>query len=309
MGLDHLTNLDANEAIFFENELEHLKAKSYDVMRRELRHREYLPVSSEAGPGAETIAYTQYDQVGTAKLIANYADDIPLANVKGRKFTSPVHGIALAFGYSLQDVRAAAMANKRLDDKGMKAMARGIGEKEETVAAFGDTNTGMAGFLNHANVTVASVANPGSGKAWIADSKTPEEIAQDVATSVNTILAATAEKEKPNAVILPVTEYGHIAQKKMTDIEPTILKWVLGNNPWIKSIGTWDKLSTADAAGTGPRMVTYKRDPEALTLEIPQEFEVLPTQQKGLQFLTYGHSRIGGVLFYYPLSCLYTDDL
>lgn len=309
MGLEHLTNLDANEAIFFENELEHLKAKSYDVMRRELRHREYLPVSNEAGPGAETIAYTQYDQVGTAKLISNYADDIPLANVKGKKFTNPVHGIALAFAYSLQDIRGSMMANKRLPERGMNAVARGIAEKEEYVAAFGDTNTGMKGFLNHANVTVASVADPGTGKAWIANSKTPEEITQDMATSVQTIIDATSGKEKPNAIILPELEYGHISMKKMTDIEPTILKWFLANNPHIKSVGTWDKLKTADAGGTGPRMVTYRRDPDALQLEIPQEFEVLPVQQNGLVFTTYGHSRIGGVSYYYPLSALYTDDL
>ncbi len=309
MGLEHLTNLDANEALFFENELEHLKAKSYDVMRRNLRHREYIPVSNEAGPGAETISYTQYDQVGTAKLIANYSDNLPLANVKGRKFSAPVHGMGIAFEYTLQDVRASAMANKRLPEREAAAAARAVAEKEEEIAAFGDTATGMLGFLNHPNVPDIQAHDPGGGRAWIADEKTPDQIAQDMSASVQSILDTTSEKEQPNAIILPVAEYAHISMKRMTDISPTILRWFLENNPWIKSVGTWDKLKLADAAGTGPRMVTYRRDPDALQLEIPQEFEVLATQQVDLRYRTPTHARIGGVSFYYPLSAVYTDDI
>ncbi|HKI87196.1 MAG TPA: encapsulin [Thermoanaerobaculia bacterium] len=308
-ALAHLTNLDANEALFFEQELEHIKAKTYDVMRRELRHREYVPVSNEAGPGAETISYYQYDQVGTAKLISNYADDLPLANVKGKKFSAPVHSMGIGFAYSVQDIRASQMANKRLEQRDATAAARAVAELEESICAFGDANTGMLGFLNHPNVPIIQAADPGGGRAWIADDKTPEEITKDMGASVQSILDTTSEKEKPNAIILPTLEYGHIAQTKMTSIEPTILKWFLTNNPWIQSVGTWDKLKTADDAGTGPRMVTYRRDPDALQLEIPQEFEIFPVQQHNLVFLTPTHARIGGVSFFYPLSAVYTDDL
>ena len=56
-------------------------------------------------------------------------------------------------------------------------------------------------------------------------------------------------------------------------------------------------------------MVTYKRNPEKVTLEIPQEFEMLSTEQHGFVFETPCHMRTGGVIFYYPLSALYTDDI
>lgn len=308
MPLPQLTNLDANEAAFFENELEAMKAKSYDVLRRELRHRQFLPVSNEAGPGAETIAYTQYDQLGTAKLISNYATDLPTANVKGQKFTSPVRSLGIAAEWSLQEVRASAMANKRLEQRQLTAAARAVAELEEDIAAFGDSASGLRGFLNHANVPDQGVVDPGGGTTWIADAKTPEEIVQDMSTAVGTIISTTNDVERPDTIILPSLQHAHIAQKKMTDIEPTILKWFLSANPWITSIGVWDRLKLADGEGNGPRMVVYKRDPDKVQLEIPQEFEILPVQQVNLAFKTPTHSRIGGVSFYYPLSALYVDD-
>lgn len=50
-------NLDANESIFFERELEHVKARSYDIKYPEFKATMLIPVSTEAGPGAETITY------------------------------------------------------------------------------------------------------------------------------------------------------------------------------------------------------------------------------------------------------------
>ena len=52
----------------------------------------------------------------------------------------------------------------------------------------------------------------------------------------------------------------------------------------------------ADAAGTGPRMLTYQRDPEILELIIPQDFEQFPPQARNLAFVVPCHARIGGVV-------------
>ena len=40
-----------------------------------------VPVSSEAPEWAETVTERIYDMVGMAKVIANYADDLPRADV------------------------------------------------------------------------------------------------------------------------------------------------------------------------------------------------------------------------------------
>jgi len=162
-----------------EQELEHIKAKTYDVMRRELRHREYVPVSNEAGPGAETISYYQYDQVGTAKLISNYADDLPLANVKGKKFSAPVHSMGIGFAYSVQDIRASQMANKRLEQRDATAAGFRRLELMATLAgrplysAFGfepieelvDTSTGTEIPLVRMGMSITAPEHAGSARA------------------------------------------------------------------------------------------------------------------------------------------------
>ena len=49
-------------------------------------------------------------------------------------------------------------------------------------------------------------------------------------------------------------------------------------------------------------MVAYDRSPDKLQLEIPVELEMLPVQQKNLEFVVPGRSRLGGLNIYYPLS-------
>jgi hypothetical protein len=304
--------LDAAEAAFFSGELEVIKARSYDILRRELKHRTYIPVSFEAGPGASTISYYQYDQVGTAKLIQNYAEDLPLANVKGRKFSSSVESIGIGFQYSLQEIRASQMAGKNLPDRQMRGAMRANKELEEELSAFGRAGL-FNGFLNHPNVSLISALNPGSrGKRWIADSKSADEINADISLLISTIVTTTAEVEKPNALLMPSAEYIRLATVRIPDTPETMLSWlkrVQADAGLLRDIGTWDKLANADAGGDGGRLVAYDRNPDKVSLEIPQDFEILPAQAVNLAFKVPTHSRFGGVVVYYPLSMCYMDDI
>ena len=105
--MNQFVNLDAGETLFFERELENRKAQTYDVIRAPLKAFELIPVSSTAGAGAESIVYEQYDATGVAKMIANYADDLPRADVKGKEFVAKVKSVGNSYGYSLQEIRAA----------------------------------------------------------------------------------------------------------------------------------------------------------------------------------------------------------
>ena len=83
----NVSQLDADEVIFFEKELESLKSRSFDRKFKQLKARDLIPVSRDADAGAETITYQQFDQVGMAKLIASYADDLPRADVKRKNLS------------------------------------------------------------------------------------------------------------------------------------------------------------------------------------------------------------------------------
>lgn len=294
-------NLDANESIFFARELESVKAKSYDVQYAELKARKLIPVSFEAGPGAETIKYEQYDQVGMAKIIANYAHDLPRADVKGKEFISVVRSLGASFGYNVQEIRAAKMAGKPLEQRRANAAKRAIMQLENTIAFRGDASHNLGGLLNAANISEVTIPNDGTGASKLWSTKTPDQILRDMNLVANTPSELTKMVETPDTMLLPVAQFNFISSTRLsTASDTTILKYFLANNPYIKAIEPLNELDSFYAGDDG--IFVYKRDPEKLTMEVPQDFEQFPEQEQGLEFVVPCHARCGGVIVYYPLS-------
>lgn len=302
-------NLDANETIFFARELEVIKARTYDVVYPELKATSLIPVSFEAGPGAETITYEQYDQLGAAKIIASYADDLPRVDIKGKQFTSNVRSIGESYGYSIQDIRAAAMAGKPLVARKAIAARRANDQLVNKIAFFGDAEHNLKGFLNAANVPVATVTNDGTSSTTFWANKTPDQILRDMNGAVNAMIDLTKGVEVPNTILLPIKQYTQISTTaRSTTSDTTILEFFLKNNPSIKSVEWVNELKGAGTSGTDI-MVVYNRSPEKLTLELPQAFEQFPPQERGLEFVVPCHSRCGGVIIYYPLSISISEGI
>src|SRR3990172_4323471 len=299
--MKHL-HLDANELIFFARQLEFIKARTYDILYPELKARSLIPVSFEAGSGATAITYRQYDQTGMAKIIANYARDLPRATVKAKEFTSPVKSLGSSYGYSVQDVRSAAKAGVNLTQREANAAKRAILQKETSIAFFGDTESGLPGFFSNANIPVAAVAADGVGASTLWVNKTPDQIIRDVNALINDIITDTKGVEVPNTILLPVSSYTMINTTPRSEhTDTTILGFLRAAHP---EISMWDWLTELETAGTGSsrQMVAYNRSPDKLTLEIPSDFEQFPEQSVGLEFEVPCHERIGGTIVYYPLS-------
>jgi hypothetical protein len=174
--------------------------------------------------------------------------------------------------------------------------------KVDDIAAFGEPDTGVRGFVNNPNVPVLAAPTG----TW--STATPAQIIEDMNFAVQSIIDATLETEIPDTMILDTGSFGIIAQTPIAvDNQTTILQSFLANNPYIRNIDQWTKLSLADALGTGPRIITYRRSPDVLSLELPQDFEQFPPQERNLTFVVNTHGRIGGVLVYYPLAISYMD--
>jgi hypothetical protein len=313
LGLTADARWDAKYTAALDLQLEELRAQTYDIKYPELKARKLVPVDNSVDPGAEAVAYHQWDDVGMANIIANYADDLPMVDALAEKFTQPIHGMGDAYQYSVQDLRRAAMAGNQLDTRRPRAARRAIERRIDDIAATGHAKGNLKGLINHPNVTILSAANDGTSTRWVtgrSPAKAPDLIKADMHAAVTNIWTVTKQVHQPNTILLPTVEYGHISQQQVgTENQTTILQSFLANNPFITMVDFWYKLDTADAAGTGPRMVTYQRDPEVLQLVIPQDFEQFPPQAKNLAFIVPCHARIGGVQVYYPLAIVYTDGL
>ena len=102
-------------AVFFARELDYIKTQTYDRLYPEFTALQMFPVTHEVPEGAETVTYYSYDKTGMAKIISNYATDLPRVDVKGEPTTVPVKSIGDSYGYSVQEMRASRMAGKSLD--------------------------------------------------------------------------------------------------------------------------------------------------------------------------------------------------
>jgi len=307
------SNLDADqrndgaETAFFLRELEFIKARTFDKKYPELKARQIFPVSFEAGPGAETITYRQFSQVGLAKLIANYAADLNRTDVLGKEFTSKVKSEGASYGWNIQEIRAAQMAGRPLQQMKANSARRAILALENLIAFFGNAAAGLGGFFDNPNVTDVAIPSDGPGTDWA--SKTPDQIIRDINLLFRTVHTVSKGVEIADTLLLPLTQYNLIFDTpRSAQSDFSIGEWVLKNSPHLKSIDWLNELTGAGVGATD-LMIAYKRDPEKLSLEVPQDFEQFPVQEKGLEFIVPTHSRVGGVLIYYPLSIAKGDGI
>lgn len=301
--------LDANESAFFKRQLEYVKSKTYDVKYKQLKAMSLIPVSTEAPSGADTITFRAYTKVGLAKIISDYANDFPRVDVYGEEKQARIKSIGDSYGYSIKEIRRAQMAGTNLDQRRADAARRASDEKVDSIAWNGDSDNGLKGLIGYPGTTEYTVPADGTGTTKTWSTKTPDQIVRDITGMINAIVDTTNGREAPDTLILPIAQYLIMANTRMTDgNDKTILKYVMENNPFLKTIEWVVELKTAGAGSTA-RMIAYTRSPENLTLEIPQPFEQFAPQPKGMEFEVPCHQETGGVIVYYPLSVAWGDGI
>jgi hypothetical protein len=299
---------DAGETANFAGALEAVKSKTYDVKYLNLKARDFIPVDGSIPSGADSFSWKSWDWAGMAKILANYADDLPKVDVLAQENTQGIKSLGDSYAYTVQDIRASAMSGMSLDSKRAAAARRAVENLIEQLAAVGNAAAGLPGFLNNTNVPLVTAALGDITGGW--DTATASEILEDLHFIVNSVVITTKQTHVPDTLLLPISRYQRIATLTMGGGDNrTVLRVFLENNPYIKNVDQWHYLDTADAAGTGPRAIAYHRNPEVVELVIPQEFEQFPPQAKGLAFEVPCHARFGGVTFYYPLGAVYADGI
>lgn len=305
LGLDEIRT-DAKFTANLSRDLEHIRAQTYDIEYPEMKARQFVPVDGSVPSGADTVTYRQWDMISAAKIIHNYADDLPLVDSLVEEFTSPIHSVGNSYQYTVQDLRSSAMSGSGLDQRRARAARRSIEQGVENIAALGNTKAKLVGFAKHPNVSLIA---PVTG-TWA--TATGAQMVEDMNKFVTDLVIANKETFLPDIILLDIASYNLFSNTRISttgDTNTTAMQAFLASNTYITSVMSWNKLGLADASDTGPRAICYKRDPEVLQLVIPQEFEEFPPQPKNMTFYIPCHARIGGVVIYYPLAVAYMDGL
>ena len=304
---------DAEEAsIFFARELDFVKAQSYDVEYPQLTALSTFPMSSEVDPGAETVTYYSYDKVGLAKIISNYATDLPRADVKGKPTTAIIKSIGASYGYSIQEMRASRMAGKNLDTRKAESARYQIDVLNNRIAWNGDAETGLMGVLTEGNdVPLYVLANGASGTTQWAD-KDADEVLADITGMLRTMSETTKGVEVPDTLAIPESVYITLQSKRIEGTDSNLLSYIQSNLPGITSIVRCPELE-ATSVETNPYaaeedgqavMLLFRNDARKLTIENPLQFIQYPIQTQGLEVVVPCEARTAGAMIYYPMSLL-----
>ncbi len=300
---------DSDLNAFFTRQLEHTYAQTYDIKYADLKARDFVPVSNQAPAGATSVNYRQFDRSGKAKVIAHNAKDIPRVDILAKEFPRPVREVGASYGFTLKEVRAAAMAGADLDARKASACRRAIEEILDEVASIGAAEFGIAsGFVNDADVNIETLAGGDDWQTLVAANNN-RRIVAIVSEAYQRIKNRTKGVEAPNTLLLPTAEHALIATTPFGDnSDKTIMDFMMANMGFLDSIEAWERLDTAGAGGV-TRAVMYTRSPDVLTQEIPAEFEQLAPQEQGLETVINCVASTAGTQIYYPEGVEYIDGV
>ena len=289
--------------LFLDRQLEYIRPQIFEVEYADIKYPTILPVTAEAGPGSQQFTYRIMDATGDFKLISDAADDLPRADVSQTEKSINIRSFGGSFGYTVQELRAAQMANVALEQRRAAAVRRAYEEKVESVAMFGEGSVNLAGFFNNATVDVIS-----ANKWFSTSAVTAQEMLEILNQGVSAIISGSNMKEQPDTILMPYEDYNTVSTTRNSDSsDATVLEYFLRTNPYIRNVEPINQLAAANSSLTKNRLVVYKRDPQKVQLHIPQPLELFPPQQRGLEFIVPAHARVGGVALYYPKSVKYVQ--
>lgn len=300
--LQKVSHFDAGEALALSRELLALEATAYDVKYAPRTWDKFVPADTSIDKGAETTSYAMYDRIGTAAVGGNYADDLPRVDVFLKEDVSKIVPLKASFGYNLQELRAAAMARRPLDAKKAQAARESIEDQIDRLAWLGDTQTGLTGLANNANVLASTVITGN----W-STSATGDQILADLNKLVAEFYSVSKQVWEANAIAMSPEDYMIVSQKpRASGSDRSVLEAFRAANPGIEFVGASWRLSTA-GAGSTKRVIAYRKDPMCVELVLPVRFETLPPQARGLEFLIPCHGRAGTVKVRYSHAVRYMD--
>lgn len=306
---DYSIKLDSGESIFFTRELEKIRNKSYDVKFQEPKLLNILPWDTSTPEYVDTITHRSFTRVGMAKMGGTqYATDFPRVDVFGTETSVKVKPIHAAYGYNLDEIKAANAMNRPLESMRAVAARKAVEMKLNDIVENGEASTGLIGLFNASGISEYTVpAGAATTKTWA--TKTSDEILADLNGIVNYIITSTNGIETPDIMAMPLSSYNLISQKRLsTDSEKTVLTYFLENNPYIKRVEWFTTLETAGASGA-KRFMAWKNDPDHLVVDMPLAFRQEPVLQDGLSFNVPCRAKTAGVTIFYPKSVCFGDGI
>lgn len=287
MGID-ANKLDAH-GIWTVNQLTQLLNRQYEQAYPQTGVLELFPVTTELSPVTKNFEWLEFDGVTSAKIIADYTDDLPTVEAMASEKTGKVFRLGNAWFISIDEIKAGQALGSSLSDR-KASLAR---EGHETLV----NDLVFKGSAPHNIVSVFD--QPNINRLTSASWTTPEIAFSELQDLIDTIEDVTLGRHHVTNIVIPPSKRRLLTQK-MPDVTESYLSWFKENYPNI-TITAIAELEDIDGAGT-KGVLAYEKDPMNMSIEIPERFNMLPMQPKDLHFKVPCTSKCTGLIVYRPLT-------
>ena len=287
MGID-ANKLDAH-GIWTVNQLTQLLNRQYEQAYPQTGVLELFPVTTELSPVTKNFEWLEFDGVTSAKIIADYTDDLPTVEAMASEKTGKVFRLGNAWFISIDEIKAGQALGSSLSDR-KASLAR---EGHETLV----NDLVFKGSAPHNIVSVFD--QPNINRLTSASWTTPEIAFSELQDLIETIEEVTLGRHHVTNIVIPPSKRRLLTQK-MPDVTESYLAWFKENYPNV-TITAIAELEDIDGAGT-KGVLAYEKDPMNMSIEIPERFNMLPMQPKDLHFKVPCTSKCTGLIVYRPLT-------
>ncbi|AOZ65295.1 major head protein [Klebsiella phage vB_KpnS_KpV522] len=287
MGID-ANKLDAH-GIWTVNQLTQLLNRQYEQAYPQTGVLELFPVTTELSPVTKNFEWLEFDGVTSAKIIADYTDDLPTVEAMASEKTGKVFRLGNAWFISIDEIKAGQALGSSLSDR-KASLAR---EGHETLV----NDLVFKGSAPHNIVSVFD--QPNINRLTSASWTTPEIAFSELQDLIDTIEDVTLGRHHVTNIVIPPSRRRLLTQK-MPDVTESYLAWFKENYPNV-TITAIAELEDIDGAGT-KGVLAYEKDPMNMSIEIPERFNMLPMQPKDLHFKVPCTSKCTGLIVYRPLT-------
>lgn len=284
-----------DQSVFTARQLDYVKARTYDRKIPAMNAVALIPRATDNPEWVETITYKSFDMVGMAKVVSNYADDLPRVDVGGTERTVRVQTLGDSYGYNINELRASIALGEQLPERKAIAARRAIEIKENQIALVGDAQYGLFGLTNHPNIGTTA----GLNGDWAGAGTTAEQIVEDVDTLYQAVGDQSNGTHVPNTLALSSRSLAAMKRKYMaSNTGKTAFAVVRENYPDLNIVG-FPEFNSVNATSYA---VIGEFAEENMALETVMPFNQLPAQARNLELVVPCMSRTGGVTVHYPLA-------
>lgn len=245
-----------------------------------------FPQVPNLSPGAQFTSYHMYTAQGMAKIMASFGTDMPMMNIKGKKYFAKMFTFGLGYGYSYDEMLSAATSNTPLDSM-LSVDCREMHERTiSDVIWKGDSEHDIVGFSVHPNIPIIAVKG-----GW--KTATDEDVIADNVAIVSSVNKTSIYNS--NEMHYPSEAWTVIQGKKITGTSDTVLSFLRKAYPEI----SFKKNSDCDTSGA---VMAFDMTARHFSQATPILFRQLPPQYTGLDISIPVLSKTAGAIVRAPLA-------